>query len=451
MPTVVISTLCEDGSTTLGPYSLVQPYYVAGKDYTVPVYIGEAKTSGKYSYVLYNKKAYLCDSRTGYTTLTLPTTLGSYSVAGLIQLGQDLETVKNLTLPNSYTHLSPSAFWNSDYDGILEKLTVGTGIQYFSAYAMYGTELKEVTVKSGNANFCSSDGVVYDKAKTRLVFYPWNKTDSHTIPNTVTDIESLVDERSGIANLDVTLGTGTNDQYVQEGDFVFTKNKKTLVFCNSTATGSYTLPTSVTGLGIGAFSNTGLTSVTLHNGLKHLSQSAFYNCTALSKVTLPDALDGIPYYAFANCTALKSIKLPQGIHYIDYGAFMDSGLTAVVIPDTVEYIYPNAFRNCPLTDVYYGGEEADWNTIEIGESGNEPLLEATIHFDGKTVEGDLDGDYRKSTDDAVYLLLAVMFGTEDYPIAEGTDLDFNSDSKVDTDDAVYLLLNVMFGEEDYPI
>ena len=33
MPTVVISTLCEDGSTTLGPYSLCAPYYVAGKDY----------------------------------------------------------------------------------------------------------------------------------------------------------------------------------------------------------------------------------------------------------------------------------------------------------------------------------------------------------------------------------------------------------------------------------
>ena len=33
MPTVVISTLCEDGTTNLGPYSLVQPYYVAGKEY----------------------------------------------------------------------------------------------------------------------------------------------------------------------------------------------------------------------------------------------------------------------------------------------------------------------------------------------------------------------------------------------------------------------------------
>ena len=33
MPTVIISTLTEDGMTTCGPYSLVQPYYVAGRDY----------------------------------------------------------------------------------------------------------------------------------------------------------------------------------------------------------------------------------------------------------------------------------------------------------------------------------------------------------------------------------------------------------------------------------
>ena len=33
MPTVVVSTLCEDGSTTIGSYSLGFPYYIAGKDY----------------------------------------------------------------------------------------------------------------------------------------------------------------------------------------------------------------------------------------------------------------------------------------------------------------------------------------------------------------------------------------------------------------------------------
>ena len=33
MPTVIISTLSDNGQTNLGPYSLIQPYYVAGKDY----------------------------------------------------------------------------------------------------------------------------------------------------------------------------------------------------------------------------------------------------------------------------------------------------------------------------------------------------------------------------------------------------------------------------------
>ena len=33
MPTVLVSTLAEDGSTSLGPYSLLAPYYIAGRDY----------------------------------------------------------------------------------------------------------------------------------------------------------------------------------------------------------------------------------------------------------------------------------------------------------------------------------------------------------------------------------------------------------------------------------
>ena len=33
MPTVLIGTLTEYGKPSFGPYSLVQPYYVAGKDY----------------------------------------------------------------------------------------------------------------------------------------------------------------------------------------------------------------------------------------------------------------------------------------------------------------------------------------------------------------------------------------------------------------------------------
>ena len=33
MPTILVGTLCEDGATSFGPYSLISPYYIAGKDY----------------------------------------------------------------------------------------------------------------------------------------------------------------------------------------------------------------------------------------------------------------------------------------------------------------------------------------------------------------------------------------------------------------------------------
>ena len=65
--------------------------------------------------------------------------------------------------------------------------------------------------------------------------------------------------------------------------------------------------------------------------------------------------------------------------------------------------------------------------------------------------GDMNGDGKVNTDDAVYLLLHVMFGAEDYPVPAGANLNFDGQGKVNTDDAVYLLLNVMFGAEDYPL
>ena len=57
-----------------------------------------------------------------------------------------------------------------------------------------------------------------------------------------------------------------------------------------------------------------------------------------------------------------------------------SSLTNVKIPNSVTSIGDWAFDDCgALTDVYFGGTEADWNKIEIGDS-NEPLTAATIHY-----------------------------------------------------------------------
>ena len=64
---------------------------------------------------------------------------------------------------------------------------------------------------------------------------------------------------------------------------------------------------------------------------------------------------------------------------------------------------------------------------------------------------DLDGNGELTTDDAVYLLLYVMFDEDEYPLPAGANVDYDGDGRETTDDAVYLLLYVMFGEDEYPL
>ena len=95
------------------------------------------------------------------------------------------------------------------------------------------------------------------------------------------------------------------------------------------------------------------------------------------------------------------------------------------------------------------GTEEQWEAIEKPQNTSVFKRDATIHFLGKE-PGDIDRKKGKDTEDAVYLLLAVLFGTDTYPVGD-TNLDFDSNGKVNTGDAVYLLLHVLFGAEKYPL
>lgn len=90
----------------------------------------------------------------------------------------------------------------------------------------------------------------------------------------------------------------------------------------------------------------------------HASQSIFRYCASLKNIVVPDGTKILAMYVFDGCTSLSSITLPSSITMIDYHAF--AGCTA-------------------LKDVYYKGTEKQWNAIDIG-SGNECLLNATIHY-----------------------------------------------------------------------
>ena len=76
----------------------------------------------------------------------------------------------------------------------------------------------------------------------------------------------------------------------------------------------------------------GLTSLTLPDGITEIGSSAFSGCSGLTTLTLPDGITEIGYRAFDGCSGLTSLTIPDGITSIGEGAFKDcSGLTSIYV------------------------------------------------------------------------------------------------------------------------
>ena len=83
---------------------------------------------------------------------------------------------------------------------------------------------------------------------------------------------------------------------------------------------------------------------------------AFWGCTGLTSITIPDSVTSIGERAFRNCTGLSSITIPDSVTSIGFGAFRGcTGLTSITIPDSVTSIGELAFERCTgLTSVTIG-------------------------------------------------------------------------------------------------
>ena len=116
--------------------------------------------------------------------------------------------------------------------------------------------------------------------------------------------------------------------------------------------GAYTIPSSVNGKTIdqiwtsGFEGASGLTGISIPSSIGRLGTAAFES-TGLTNVVIPDTVLQVDPAVFQNCTKLVSVKLPARLAEIDQYMFANCiSLQHVDMPDTITKINIYAFHNC---------------------------------------------------------------------------------------------------------
>ena len=121
-----------------------------------------------------------------------------------------------------------------------------------------------------------------------------------------------------------------------------------MAFFSCSGLTSITIPNGVTSIGVGAFEDCwSLISITIPNSVTSIEGEAFFGCSSLTSITIPNSVTSIGYNAFNGCSGLTSITIPNGVTSIEGEAFYEcSGLTSVTLGSGVTSIGGGAFRYC---------------------------------------------------------------------------------------------------------
>lgn len=104
------------------------------------------------------------------------------------------------------------------------------------------------------------------------------------------------------------------------------------------------IPEGIQVIGENAFLLKPIISMVVSEGVRTLSDSAFYSCSCLTEITLPDTLKVIGKRTFQNCIKLTQIVIPESVTTIGENAFAGcSALQDVYLPGIKIQIGSNAF------------------------------------------------------------------------------------------------------------
>ena len=318
------------------------------------------------------------------TTLTVPDTIGGKPVKVIGNAAfVNCTDLKNITLSKNLTEIGNGAFSNC-MD--LESITIPTGVTKIGSDAFsYCQSLTTITipknvteiglraffdcfsltsikVSSENKDFSSSNGVLFNKDKTKLICYPGGKSgNSYTIPDSVIYIGPCAFEGANIYDI--------------------------------------TIPDSVTSISNNAFTNSTLYDITIPDSVTSIAQDAFYHSEFLRSIEVSSgnknysSYDGVLFnkdktelirHPMNKYDGSGLYTIPNGVIEIGYYAFDGCDtLICITIPTSITSIGYSAFTNCVnLWHVLYQGNETQWNSLKIS-SYNTSLTNAIRHYNAK--------------------------------------------------------------------
>jgi hypothetical protein len=296
--------------------------------------------------------------------------------------------LKNITIASSVQEVTYKLF---DYFPELETLTLGKNTENIDCQLYNFKKLQAINVANGNQYYSSENGILYDKDKTKLLYYPVKKEgESFEIPTSVKqvgeeeDYDAVFAYNSNLKKITITENVEQmncyfggcdnlqeisvdekNEYFLSENRILYDK-KKTMMLCYPAKKEgeSYVVPVGVKLVGgsehkyYGGFcNNQNLTSITLTKDVQGVD---FYSCINLQNIEVDEnnenytAENGVLYskdklalVRYPNGKTEKNFEIPSNIKEIQYSAFEGcNGLTVINIPDSVESIGNFIFESC---------------------------------------------------------------------------------------------------------
>ena len=304
------------------------------------------------------------------TSITIPDSVTSIGEMAFY----NCSSLKSITIPDSVTSIGNYAFFGCDS---LTSLTIPDSVTGIGKNAFnLNSSCRIKTVSYSPAFETLPDGILINKKHKALVRTPENLSGGYTIPTGVTSIgayafsfcsdltsitipdsvtsigDSAFSFCSNLTSVTIpdkvtSIGKGAfrgvqsvqvstkNPVFSVDGSGVLiNKKEKKLLYVPANVSGHYTIPSSVTSIGDGAFWGcSNLTRITIPDSVTSIGDNAFWDCDNLTSVTIGNGVTSIGEWAFEGCSSLRSVTIPTSVTSIGESAFLGcKNLTSITIP-----------------------------------------------------------------------------------------------------------------------